>query len=206
MPDTSPAQLIETGSKQPSSALVMGGAGSLAEDIEKARPFGPYDAIFAVNDALSFYDGIIDYAVTLHPENLKHWLDTRRANGWPLPHHVVAERQKDGLVDDVRHYKWRGQSTSGSSGFFAVKTAIEEGFERIVLAGVPMDAERGHVNDGKPWNEVKIFWPAWEEMLPRIGPYTRSVSGRTADLLGFPTQEWRYGVSETVPVARNERK
>lgn len=193
-------------SKPTKSAVILGGAGCLFDDIEIARAFGPYDAVYAVNDALINYSGIVDCAVTLHPEKLPEWLAGRTVKGWSDPRNIIAERDYKGLVSEIREYRWPGQSRSGSSGFFAAKCAIEDGFTHIVLAGVPMDAEQGHVGDQQPWDEVEMFWSAWIDQRHRLQPHVRSVSGRTASLLGVPTFEWRFGANPTVPEAQIERE
>jgi hypothetical protein len=93
------------------------------------------------------------------------------------------------------HKPYRGIDRStpdwaGSSGLFAVKVAIEEGFERIVLAGVPMTAEGAHYYDAKVWTAAHVFHSGWNHRLPQIKDIVRSMSGWTRELLGEPTRDW----------------
>lgn len=183
---------------KPALALVIGGAACVWDDVEKAQEFGPFDAVFAINDVLSHYPGAVDFAVSLHPEKFARWLGDREARGFPAPGTVIAHkingremRRERYAVDEVIEYRWPGMQTSGSSGLFAVKVAIEKGFDRIILAGVPMDPERRHFFDPARWEPANTFWPAWQTMLDRYGGRTRSMSGRTRALLGEPPESWR---------------
>lgn len=182
------------------SAVILGGAASVWDDHERAREIGRFDATIAVNDALAHYPGEVEIAATLHPEKLSDWLAARDAAGYSPPTIIAAHKGNTQVgrrnacpVDYVTDYRWPGMSASGSSGLFAVKVAIEHGFERIVLCGVPMQADGRHFFDARPWSEVNSFTEAWKAALPRINGATRSMSGWTRQLLGAPTPEWLAG-------------
>lgn len=167
-------------------AAVLGGArGGLAE-LATLRNLARIDAVFAVNDAAADFDGELAAFVTLHPEHLPKWLAKRTAPTLE----VVAHDDKPG-VTRVADYRWPGMNASGSSGLFAVKVALEAGFDRVVLCGVPMEAMRAHYFDAAPWFEVDSFWDAWSIALPHLAN-VRSMSGRTAQLLGMPTKEFLH--------------
>jgi hypothetical protein len=87
-------------------------------------------------------------------------------------------------------------TASGSSGLYAVKCLMDRGFERIVLAGVPMQASGAHFFDAKNWDDVDAFTAAWREQLPRLQGKVKSMSGWTREILGAPTAEW-LGASPT---------
>lgn len=181
----------------PLTCLVLGGGACVWDDLEKAREFGPFDATIAINDMLAHYEGEIDFAVSLHPEKYHLWMQERDGKGMPRPKAFVAHsnnteqgRQKAFPLDIVTDYRWPGMGGSGSSGLFAVKVAIEQGFDRIVLCGVPMDGKQSHFFDKTPWSEVTAFTEAWTIANPFIRDVTRSMSGNTKDWLGYPTKEW----------------
>lgn len=178
-------------------ALILGGAKCVWDDLERAGEFGPYDATFAINDVLAHYKGPVDYAASLHPEHFEKWISERNAKGYPRPHKFVSHstRAHNGSgepfpIDLIIDYLWRGASSSGSTGLYAVKAALTLGFTHIVLCGVPMDATQAHFHDRTAWTPANDFWPAWTEALPHYAERTRSMSGRTKDLLGEPTQDW----------------
>lgn len=152
------------------------------------------DAVVAVNHMIARWAGELDYAITLHPEMLEAWQVQRHRRGFPEPSISIAHEAKPGpRIDRVVDYRWPGMNASGSSGLFAVKVALEEGFDRIILAGVPMTADGGHITYGGPWALVNSYTGAWKEALPRLVGKVRSMSGWTKDLLGLPSDEWLAG-------------
>lgn len=163
-----------------SIAAVLGGA---TGGLDELRSIGPVDAVLAVNDAAADFSGAIVAFVTLHPEHLPRWLGARRAAGYPDPRAVIAHEAAP-LVTRVVDYRFPGMESSGSSGLFAVKVALEQ-FDRVVLCGIPMDAHRGHYFDRAIWNDFVSFREAWRIALPHL-KNVRSCSGWTAQLLGTP--------------------
>lgn len=179
------------------SCVVLGGAACVWDDLETAKEFGPFDATIAINDMLAHYQGEIDFAVSLHPEKYTEWMAGRDAKGYSRPKAFVAHdgntqmgRNNPFPVDIVMDYRWPGMGGSGSSGLFAVKVAIEQGFDRIVLCGVPMDGAQPHFFDNIAWTEVNAFTEAWGVARPFIQDVTRSMSGQTKEWLGYPTRDW----------------
>lgn len=178
-------------------AVVIGGAACVWDDLAAARKLGRFDAVIAINDAGAHYEGEIEIWATLHIEKMAQWVVARGDKGFPPARTIaghkghVREAQPNKLQPDyVTDYRWPGMSGSGSSGLFAVKVAIEHGFDRIVLCGVPMQAAGNHFFDARPWREVNSFTGAWPVALPYIKPFTRSMSGQTREWLGYPTKEW----------------
>lgn len=179
------------------TCLVLGGASCVWDDLEQAKEFGPFDATIAINDMLAHYSGQIDFAVSLHPEKYAEWMAGRDAKGYQRPKVFVAHsnnteqgRQKAFPLDIVMDYRWPGMSASGSSGLFAVKVAVEQGFDRIILCGVPMDGKQSHFFDKTPWSEVHSFTEAWSIAHEFIRNVTRSMSGNTKEWLGYPSKDW----------------
>ncbi|TBE67428.1 hypothetical protein [Rhizobium ruizarguesonis] len=179
------------------TCVILGGAACVWDDLEQAREFGPFDATIAINDMLAHYQGEIDFAVSLHPEKFNEWMAARDAKGFSRPKTFVAHannteqgRQGAFWLDIVMDYRWPGMGSSGSSGLFAVKVAIEQGFDRIILCGVPMDGAQSHFFDKAPWSEVNAFTEAWGVANPFIRDVTRSMSGQTKEWLGHPTKDW----------------
>lgn len=169
-------------------AAVLGGAAGGMAELENLRTFAHVNAVYAVNDAAAEYPGELEAFVTLHPEKLNHWLTIRRHIDGQRTKEVIAHEMGFG-VTRVSDYHWPNMTSSGSSGLFAVKVALEK-FDKVVLCGVPMDAKRAHFFSPDPWFEVDSFWSAWETSMQFIEKRVRSMSGRTRDLLGFPTSDF----------------
>jgi len=94
----------------------------------------------------------------------------------------------DGSPWDMDEVLWHG-----STGLFAVLTAIDMGYKKIVLAGMPLDS-KGHwyfpdEKYGPKW--TMETYQAWFELkaLPQ-SQRIRSMSGYTAALMVEPTRAW----------------
>lgn len=84
------------------------------------------------------------------------------------------------LPGEADHY-WRMRGdTGGSSSLMGTKVALKYlGYDRVVLAGVPLTgAYKDH------------FLKHWQEAVPFLAGRVRSMSGHTRDLLGYPDEEW----------------
>lgn len=171
-----------------SVALILGGGEHGEAEAVEAKALcaraGLGWSLFAVNDRIAVYPEECR-AVTLHPEKILGWLKERATAGCPAPvevwgHH--AARAKPGFT----HYTadWRG-----SSGLLATKIALELGFRKAILCGVPMTGANHYVRR-KPWSAHVVFRPAWLNQKRRLLPHVRSLSGWTAELLGVPTAEF----------------
>lgn len=151
-------------------ALVLGGAACVFADFLWANSLGVSYRLVGVNDIRDDFPDL-DIWVTLHPEKFP-----------------------DAFAPSVDFPElWEPGGSSGSSGLFAVRCAIERlGADRVILCGVPMDTQP-HFYGGDPWLAADGFWPAWIVAMPYIKNRVRSMSGRTRDLLGAPTAEWLAG-------------
>lgn len=169
--------------------LVLGGAACLWDDVERALALAEFDAVVACNEAAASWPGELDALVTLHPSKLSRWLKQRRTDTKaPAPGEIVSFKAGNGITRVV-DYRWAGASTSGSSGLYTAKVALEMGFERAVLCGIPVTQEP-HFFDGRPWRDAPKFRSAWKFALPHLRDNVRSMSGWTSELLGVPTAEW----------------
>lgn len=160
------------------NALVLGGASCLQADLDAIGPWS--GIVIATNDAGTIYPHRIDHWASLHPEKLGTWRLLRWANKgngdyttWTHWHKCeLAERAIEG---------W----TNGSSGLLAVGVAFELGIERVVLAGVPMDA-RPHYFDRTSWLSCMTHQPHWESRGELLIGRVFSPSGWTREFLGAP--------------------
>lgn len=179
------------------TALILGGARCVWRDYAAAIELGSYDAIVCVNDIGVDFPERVDYWCTLHPEKFLNWQRLRANSGRNTDYIACCHEPNPWLgpktnlprIDKWTDYRYPGMTGSGSSGLLAVKVAQEEGFDRIVLAGIPMQVKENHYFDSNPWNEHGSFVEAWNIAKPRLGN-VRSMSGWTRELLGAPTSSW----------------
>lgn len=173
------------------SLLILGGAACVFDDAEAALAIFEPDAVMACKDMIADWPHRLDYGVSLHPERNADYLRERARKGHPGTPQIWSHARNGAggrAQVDREATDWRG-----ASGLFGVRVGLHEGFDRIVLAGVPMTREAGHYKRGKPWPHAKDYLSAWRNRADEIRPYVRSMGGWTAELLGRPTKEWLAG-------------
>jgi hypothetical protein len=171
-------------------AVVIGGGAGVWAELDTAQAMiGMHDpVIIAANHAGRDYPGAVDHWATMHPDLMQRWIRDRA---------VAAGRPPAGQLWHARHRQspmpgsMPVESWGGSSGLLCVKIALDLGFRRVILCGVPMDQNACHYDrPGKKWTEAAQYRAAWERRVRDIGGRVRSMSGWTAKLLGMPTKEW----------------
>lgn len=157
-------------------ALCLGGARGVWADLEAAeRLIGDRPRlVIACNFAGIHYAGHLDAWVSLHPEMYAAWPAQRAGNA------------------DYRTFLYPDppERWSGSSGLYAAQIALDHlGADKVILCGVPMDADAGHIHwpGDWPWTRYRA---GFEAAHPIIGHQVRSMSGWTADTYGRPETDW----------------
>lgn len=170
--------------------LIIGSAACVLNDLEAAREISSFHDVIAVKHAAAAYSGRLIAMVSLHPEKLGATLLERKRQGFDMGfkvwcHSASGQRGRPtGRVDHVLPEDW-----GGSSGLFAVQVARHLGYERIVLAGIPIDGT-AHFNSPDPMEKHERYRSAWLARRGEIAAYVRSMSGWTASVLGRPDAEW----------------
>lgn len=175
------------------TAVCLGGADCLPYDLKQYK--GPRDAIFACNDAIPWFEGDIDAAVSLHPEKMLAWLWARKCKGHPDVKSLVSYRKVDKgpKLDLVTDYLLPGQKESGSSGLYMAKVALMDmGFDRVVFCGVPLTRTphiEGSVMGTGAWHRNDHYARTWLPITEDIKGRMASMSGWTREFLGGP-EKW----------------
>lgn len=172
-------------------ALVLGGAACVYDDARRATTLLAdhgltFDLIVAANQIGIAWPRITDW-VTLHPELFLGWQQQRAARGLNEDYLACSsdylrkgpKPRIDAIIKD-----W-----GGSSGLFGVNRALDRGATHVICAGVPMN-RAPHFNGEKAWQDANSFTPAWKRWQKRFAPYTRSMSGWSAEFLGQPDAEF----------------
>ncbi|WP_029581950.1 hypothetical protein [Bradyrhizobium sp. URHD0069] len=176
-------------------ALVVGCSANVWEEVQAASNLVNFDAYYCVKLAGVHWEGPRFTWCGLHPEWQEKYKAERAALGLHSKYETVGPLASEcGMhgnhpVDRRVSYRWPGMNSSGSSGLFAVKVALEDGFDRVVLAGVPMTTEP-HFTRGKPWAQRDSFTKGMTESIPHFAGRVRSMSGYTKEILGSPTPGW----------------
>src|ERR1700757_4904517 len=174
-------------------ALVIGCPADVWKEAEAAQALCAFDAVYCVKLAGVHWEGGPFVWATLHPEFMDDYEQQRSELGLhsdyeivaPLPGEVGMHGQKGNIHRRVS-YRYPGMNASASSGGYAAKIALEDGFDRVVLAGVPMRSEDKHFTRGKVWPQRDSFTRGFKDSVPHFAGRVRSVSGWTEELLGRP--------------------
>lgn len=178
--------------------LVLGDAACVEKDIAAALDLSEFDGVAACNNMIVHWRGHLDYAVTLHAQPCQHWVGIEEA---------LRIREHHGLN---RPSTWTGgikgerappcfdriiPEMGGSSGLLCLQVMIINGFDRIVLCGMPMTIAGAHFYTRAPWVAAQDFRKGWVRNQNALRKVTRSMGGWTADLLGRPDEDWLAGVA-----------
>lgn len=170
--------------------LILGSAHCLWDDVERAQRLGTFDGVVAAKGAGIHWKGPLDAWVSLHPERFVNDIATREGLGYPAANRTYGYKPGVGY-SHWTNYKFESQRRSGSSGLFACKVAIDLGFDRLVLCGIPLDKEQGRIDDQKDrWSGASSFKQGFQEAMPHLRDTARSMSGWTQMQLGEPTPDW----------------
>lgn len=170
--------------------LVLGGAACVWADYARVRPWS--GDILAVNDIGSHLHDRIAYWATLHPEYLPGWLDYRRRHCFGEGHLPLTFSHR--AHPSVAHAWDLPVAAGGTSGLYGALVGLLLGYERVVLAGVPMDGTphyfdppadviAGYGTDTLD-RAVAMQWEQARDLF--FAGRVTSLSGRTADWLGPP--------------------
>lgn len=170
------------------TALCLGGAASLFEDIELCPV--AFDGVVACNEAGVEWEGELDAWVSLHRDKMGPWRARRERRGHPVAKcHVVTPGEHERRFDLVTESRFPGMSRDGSSGMFTAKVALcDLGFDRVVLCGVPL-TRTPHFFPTQPWSAALGYRKTWSSIPEEYRARMRSMSGWTRVLLGSPA-DW----------------
>lgn len=178
-------------------AIVLGCSSNVWQEYEAALKLFEPDTVYCVKLAGVHWQGGRFNWVGLHPEFCDDYEAQRASNGYHSDYEIVAPLATEvgthgakGRVSRRVSYLFKACTKSPSSGAYAAKVAIEDGHDKVVLAGVPMVAEAGHFTRQADWKQCNTFLKGFEEYAPHFGGRVRSLSGWTQKLLGAPTVEW----------------
>ena len=155
----------------PGEALICGSSPSLLEDFKLAHQCMPEAVVVAVNESASVVDA--DFLITQHPEKAERFRQLSKNPEVVVHTGKPRERASQRGIDVY----WPDGVTLATSGGSAIKIALEMGFERIVLCGMPMNGGDGYFAQS-----------ALEQDEPRFGfedPESEYIDGYRKALVRF---------------------
>lgn len=169
--------------------LVLGGGRSVWRDIDAVGQIEDVWDVMCVNDIMAYYQGVVLHGVTLHVEYMPGWMTFRRGHAFGYGRHVFthSDRQAGGFPECT----WKLDNLGGTSSMYGIFIGLVMGYEKILLAGIPMDGS-GHFFD-PPGDKTagmfdnssqkNVWWWARDNIFKgRV----KSMSGNTREWLGGP--------------------
>lgn len=127
----------------------------------------------------------LDHWCSLHWDKLDEWRAARRVHFPKQPSPPMWTREiPKGCKADARITDHWG----GSSGLLTVKVLLEQGCDRVICVGIPIN-EQPHFNKPHAWDMPEQYPKDWERHYDKLKDRVRSASGWTRELLGGP-EEW----------------
>lgn len=186
--------------------LITGDGDTLPTDTREFESWGiPHD-LYAVNRSLIFHERKVDHWAAVDLEETIWFAENVNSSVAPGNHHIVRHTIGEvPVAADVcweMDYEWENENQKlvfgGNSGYFAVLTAIFMGYQKIVVAGMPLNRnphwyENKQDYVGPNWNGACYTnWMDFKMQSPDADK-VKSMSGYSAFILGNATREWLNG-------------
>lgn len=172
------------------TGLAIGGARCVWDDLRAVEDMsdmaytewpGLVGACNAVGETLQR----LDHWCSLHWDSIEGWKSARWAH---FPKRAMPQIWTRNPPLGVRTDANITDHWGGSSGLFTVKVLLEQGCDRVICVGIPLD-EQPHFNKPHQWKMPPEYRMDWERHYDRIKDRVRSASGWTRELLGGP-EKW----------------
>ena len=188
--------------------LILGDGRCLKEDLDAFMPWQiPHD-VGAIGRSTKAYPGTVHHWFNADGDGAKHWAENL-PNGNGAIRHTLGEFEGFDCDWEIVQPDYHnslitneaGPRLHGSSSLFATLAALSMGYERVVLAGCPLDTE-GHWYYGEQLYKTQpreVYGPvwlgydfmAWLDFIQQPESLrVRSMSGYTKKILGEATKEW----------------
>jgi hypothetical protein len=169
--------------------VVIGCAPCLQDDLKGLQISFPFDIMAVGVDSLGLCNLPISYVATYHKKDIP--LIRRKAPGAKVICHEKIKRfENPNRAPDIIVSTLFGRGhleARGSSALLGVSWALQEGYEKIVLVGCPLEGTN------KTGHFYSRFHKGWEVHKDKVVGKVKSMSGWTKEFLGFPTGEWLNG-------------
>jgi len=178
--------------------LITGDGSCLPDDVKEFESWNiPHDVLCCNRSLLYFQRPVNHWAAIDCEESV--WLSeyAKGDNGHFLRHVIgscaigydVFWYAADGVETEYGRRQW-----VGNTGYFGMLIALNMGYEKVILAGMPLDRNRHWYEpegtEGPHWvSDTYTIWMDWKMERPEAGQ-VRSLSGYSAFILGKATKEW----------------
>lgn len=185
--------------------IITGSAECLWQDYLQATRLTKDEDLMCVNlSAICFYFRHINHLVTLHHNKMKNFyaaamIQRQERQDFPRQRRKTLIDKKfnkiltHSISDNSKvDFVWQIGNPGGTSGLFATQIALALGYTKIILCGIPINALRRFYdspNKTFPYEGISQQEP-WQIANRKFDNRVRSMSGKTAELLGKPDKQW----------------
>ena len=185
--------------------LLTGDGKTLPRDVKEFESWGISHDLYCCNRSMLFFERQIDHwaAVDIEEsvwfaENVNDKIEPEKK----IVRHTIGEHTYAYDIYwmmDPAYDKVQRTLLVGSTGYFAMLTALKMGYKKIVLAGMPLDFDPHWYDpddaEGPQWGGYTYAnWMDFKMLHPKAG-MVKSMSGYSAFILGTATKEWVNGSS-----------
>jgi len=179
--------------------LILGDGQSMPDDLKRFLSWDIPHNVGALGRAVREYPGIVDHwfnadgelsiawARSLPAETIKHTMG--KVDGFDTDWELQQDDYNHGAITGEKP----GTRMHGSSALFATLASLKLGYDKVILAGCPLDTE-GHYYFEQSKETLGPIWLGYDFMawldfaeLPEAAQ-VRSMSGYTAKILGKATK------------------
>lgn len=182
--------------------FITGDGDTLADDVKEFESWGiPHD-LYCVNRSLIFFERQVDHWAAVDTEEgmwFSQNVNDKVERGRRILRHTIGDFPEayDCFWEMVYEFDndYQRRIFVGNTGYFAVLSALNMGYKKIVLAGMPLNHGGHFYEEKKPENVVNwtgLTYTQWMDfkMKRPDAESVRSMSGYSGFILGKATKEW----------------
>ncbi len=184
--------------------LITGDGHTLAKDVKEFKSWGiPYD-LYCTNRSLIFFDQQVDHWAALDVEEsvwFAQYLNPKVEPNKRIHRHTIGDivGGYDLCWEQVNDWKHEASKRFfiGNTAYFAVLTSLYMGYEKIIVAGCPLD------NKPHFYESSDMVGPEWTGMMycnwmdfkmkHKQAAQVKSMGEYSAFILGTATKDWATG-------------
>ena len=181
--------------------LVTGDGRTLPDDVKAFEDWGVPHDVYCVNRSLLYFQRPVDHWAAVDIEEsvwFSQYYSRAVQGGGEVTRHTIGSQTFAFDVYWQMDYNFQNdfqaRILTGNTGYFAVLTAIQMGYKKIVLAGMPLNMEahwyEDEMEDGPNWNGwCYTQWLDFKSKVPEAAG-VKSMGGYSAMILGQAEKDW----------------
>ena len=190
--------------------LITGDGACMPEDVKLFESWGiPHD-LYCINRSMLYFERQVDHWAAVDIEESGWFAENVNFKVEP-ERHIMRHTIGDGSFAYDVYWKmdigeedntFKRRVLVGNTGYFGILTAIAMGYEKIVIAGMPLNMDHCWYEpedaDGPNWmGWVYVQWLDFKISNPNSYK-VRSLSGYSKFILGEATKEWLLTMSTSL--------